>query len=124
MMSTTVLRVYAWTERAEDLCGDEVEETDGLDATELPDTMIALLQEVARTHMPQLLANAKALNAGEKSFETEIEGLTWSLPSFPYQGKCRQWIREKYNLLQGEDLGLANHMLDASGLRALVEEFI
>ena len=117
-------RVYAWTERAEDLCGHEVEEADWLDTTELPDTMIALLQEVARTHMPQLLANAKALKAGEKNFETKIDGLTWSQPSFPYQGKCLHWIRDKYNLLQGEDLVVANGILDASGLRPLVEETI
>jgi hypothetical protein len=76
-------RVYAWTERAEDLCGYEVEQADWLDATELPDTTIALLQEVARPHRPQLLANAKALKAGEKNFETEIGGLIWSQPSFP-----------------------------------------
>ena len=86
--------------------------------------MIALLQEVARTHMPQLLANAKALKAGEKNFETKIDGLTWSQPSFPYQGKCLHWIRDKYNLLQGEDLVVANGILDASGLRPLVEETI
>jgi glutathione S-transferase len=117
-------RVYAWTERAEDLCGYEVEEADWLDTKQLPDTTIALLHEVARTHMPQLLANAKALKAGEKSFETEIDGLTWSQPSFPYQGKCLRWIREKYNQLQGEDLSDAQQILDVSGLRPLVDEII
>jgi glutathione S-transferase len=115
-------RVYAWTERAEDLCGYEVQQTDWLDATELPDTTIALLQEVSRTHMPQLLANAKALKAGEKNFETEIDGLIWSQPSFPYQGKCLGWIREKYNFLQGENLAVTSGILAASGLLPLVEE--
>jgi hypothetical protein len=70
------------------------------------------------------LANAKALKAGEKSFETEIDGLTWSQPSFPYQGKCLRWIREKYNQLQGEDLSDAQQILDISGLRPLVDEII
>jgi hypothetical protein len=67
-------RVYAWTERAEDLCGYEVEEADWLDVKQLPDTTIALLQEVARTHMPQLLANAKALKAGEKTLKPRLTG--------------------------------------------------
>ncbi|MFT6310734.1 MAG: hypothetical protein ACJAQS_001099 [Porticoccus sp.] len=69
-------RVYAWTERAEDLCGYEVEEADWLDVKQLPDTTIALLQEVSRTHMPQLLANAnaKALKAGEKTLKPRLTG--------------------------------------------------
>ena len=67
-------RMYAWTERAEDLCGYEVEQADWLDATELPDTTIALLQEVARTHRPQLLANAKALKAGETTLKPRLTG--------------------------------------------------
>jgi len=114
-------RTYAWTERAEDLCGYEVEESDWLKASELPDTLLALLKEVARTHMPQLLANAKALQAGEKNIETEIDGLRWTQPSFSYQGKCLLWIRERYNKLKGDDQTVVHDVLATTGLLPLIE---
>ena len=114
-------RTYGWTERVEDLCGYEVEEGDWLNPHELPDTLMALLKEVARTHMPQLLANAKALQAGEKNFETEIDGLPWTQPSFPYQGKCLLWIRERYNKLTGNDQTVVQDTLVTAGLLSLIE---
>lgn len=117
-------RVYAWTERAEDLCGYEVEEEDWLDAGDLPASLHAMLGEVARTHMPQILANAKALAAGEKKFETEIDGLTWAQPSFPYQGKCLQWTRDKFGALTDSEQALARDILDANGLLPLVDEAV
>lgn len=47
-------RVFAWVERLDDLSSYEVEDRDWLDRREgLPDSMLALLSEVARTHMPQ-----------------------------------------------------------------------
>lgn len=115
-------RTYAWTERAEDLCGYEVEEGDWLDSRNLPDTLMALLKEVARTHMPQLLANGKALQAGEKTFETTIDGLPWTQPSFPYQGKCLLWIRERYNKLEGDDQKVVHNILATAGLLPLVKD--
>ncbi len=114
-------RVYAWTERVEDLCGYEVEEGDWLDPADLPDTLMSLLQEMARTHMPQMLANARALSAGEKQFETEIDGKTWTQPSFPYQLKCLNWTRERYQALAGADRELADSILDQAGLCPLVD---
>ena len=63
-----------------------------------------------------------ALSAGEKQFETEIDGKTWTQPSFPYQLKCLNWTRERYQALQGDDLKLATSILEAAGLMPLVEE--
>ena len=117
-------RTYAWTERVEDLCGYEVEASDWLDGRALPESLMALLREVARTHMPQLLANARALQAGEKSFETEIDGLPWAQPSFSYQGKCLRWIREKYQALVGDEQVITRKILGEGGLLPLVEEKI
>ena len=83
---------------------------------------MALLKEVARTHMPQLLANGKALQAGEKTFETTIDGLPWTQPSFPYQGKCLLWIRERYNKLEGDDQKVVHNILATAGLLPLVKD--
>ncbi len=115
-------RLYAWTERTEDLCGWETTDEDWLDRDGLAAALRPLLDEVARTHMPQMLANAKAIAAGEKEFETAIDGRPWTQPSFPYQAKCLRWTREELAALSAPDQEAARAILDASGLRPLVDE--
>jgi hypothetical protein len=117
-------RIYAWTERAEDLCGYEVEDGDWLDASDLPESLHAILGEVARTHMPQMLANAKAIAAGEKEFETEIDGLPWKQPSFPYTAKCLRWTREKFAAMSEAEQAQTREILSANGLLPLIDEAI
>ncbi|MEM7741649.1 MAG: glutathione S-transferase family protein [Pseudomonadota bacterium] len=113
-------RVYAWVERNEDLCGVDVTDDDWLQPDELPDTLLQMLSEVARTHMPQLLANARALLAGERLFETEIDGKTWKQPSFSYQGKCLQWIREEHGSLSPQQQKRSLDILESVGLSDLI----
>ncbi len=115
-------RVYAWTERLEDLCGIEVEEADWIGRDEAAVTLRPFLDEVARTHMPQLLANARALSAGEKQFETTIDGRPWAQPSFPYQGKCLRWIREEFGALSAADQETTRGILETSGLVPLLDD--
>lgn len=115
-------RTYAWTGRVEDLCGYEIEADDWFDVDKLPESLIALLGEVARTHMPQLIANARALNAGEKTVETTIDNLPWTQPSFPYQGKCLMWIRERFAALSDDNQSATREILDRCGLLPLVDE--
>ncbi len=115
-------RTYAWVERAEDLCGYEVSDDDWLSREAVGEVLRPLLDEIARTHMPQMLANAKALAAGEKTFETTIDGKLWQQPSFPYQGKCLRWTREELDRLSADDRSAARAILDASGLLPLIDE--
>lgn len=115
-------RVYAWVERLEDLCGYEVAEQDWWPrSASLPDSLMALLREVARTHMPQLLANARAVVAGEQSFATEIDGKPWTQPSFPYQLKCLRWTRTEFAALSARDQSTARTILEATGLSPLID---
>ena len=74
--------------------------------------------------MPQLLANARALAAGEAAFETRIDGRPWTQPSFPYQGKCLRWLREAFAALPAAARQQAYGILDATGLRPLIDEEI
>lgn len=116
-------RVYAWVERLEDLSGYEVEDRDWLNIGEgLPDSLLALLSEVARTHMPQLLANGRAVVEKEKVFRTEIDGKAWVQPSFPYQLKCLRWINEEFRSLSVEHQVSASAVLETTGLAPLVEK--
>jgi len=113
-------RVYPWVERNEDLCGIEVSDDDWVSSDNVPETLIGLLREAARTHMPQILANGRALQAGQSEFETEIDGKLWRQPSFPYQGKCLRWTREEFATLSPSDQTKALNILEEAGLAELV----
>jgi glutathione S-transferase len=115
-------RVYAWVERLEDLCGYEVTEQDWWSLSgPLPGSLTGLLREVARTHMPQLLANARAVVSGEKSFATEIDGRLWRQPTFPYQLKCLRWTRDEFAALSAGDQSSARAILKETGLLPLID---
>ena len=118
-------RVYAWVERLEDLSGYEVTEQDWLaPASSPPSTLLALLSEVARTHMPQMIANGRAAMGQKESFETEIDGRTWVQPTFPYQFKCLRWTRQEFHSLSTLDQAAARSVLETTGLIPLIDEII
>ncbi len=118
-------RVYAWVERLEDLSGYEVNEQDWLKKTDhLPQSLLALLSEVARTHMPQMLANGRAIIEKKEAFTTEIDGNPWVQPSFPYQLKCLRWTRDEFRSLSTADQSSARAILDATSLSPLIDAVI
>lgn len=115
-------RVYAWVERLEDLSGYEIADQDWLNKTDLlPDSLLAILSEVARTHMPQLVANGRAIIAKENAFETEIDGSVWTQPSFPYQLKCLRWTRDEFHSLSSPDQSVAREIMAATSLSPLLD---
>lgn len=118
-------RVYAWVERLEDLSGYEVEDQGWLESAEnLPTSLLGLLSEVARTHMPQLLANGRAVLEKRESFKTEIDGSVWVQPSFPYQLKCLRWTRDEYQSLSLSERASARSILETTGLLPLIDAVI
>tara|TARA_B110000211_G_scaffold134351_1_gene153977 strand:- start:3609 stop:4517 length:909 start_codon:yes stop_codon:yes gene_type:complete len=117
-------RTYAWVERLEDLSGFEVDESGWFTRDSIPDSILALLGEVARVHLPQMLANARAIAAGEKQFETEIDGKVWQQPSFPYQAKCLRWTREEFGALSDVDRESVTRLLSNVGLMPLIDEAV
>ena len=114
-------RTYAWVERCEDLCGYEVTESDWRAPERLNPPLLELLREVSRTHMPQMLANARALAAGETAFETVIDGRPWRQPVFAYQAKCLRWTREEFAGLSAAGQAQARNVLAQTGLLPLVD---
>jgi hypothetical protein len=75
----------------------------------------ALLAEMGRVYAPLLIANARALMAGEKMVETEIDGRPWVQNAFPYQAKCLGWLREEYAALGASDRALVDKALAGTG---------
>lgn len=92
-------RVCAWVLMMEDLSGLEPGDDDWFDVARLPGSLHALLREAGRLYAPLLLANARALQAGEAELQATIDGRPWVQQAFPYQGKCLAWLRRDHQAL-------------------------
>ena len=106
----------------EDLSGLEPETSDWFGRNALPDTLKDLLEEIGRTYVPVLLANAAAIERGAAQVETEVDGKPWLQQPFPYQAKCLQWLRQTYVGLADEDRTRTDELLDGTGCEALFEK--
>jgi len=108
-------RTVMWTSMMEDLSGLEPEDSDWNKPEEMPETLRGILKEVGRMYVPAMLANAKAVQAGEKTWEAEIDEALWTQQTFPYQAKCLNWIREQYQALGADDRTKVDSILAGTG---------
>ncbi|GAB5455241.1 MAG: glutathione S-transferase family protein [Henriciella sp.] len=115
-------RVRAWIDLMEDLSGLSPTDADWFSAEEASEALAPLLAEIGRTYVPAMLANAAAVQQGDAAFETEIDGRAWTQPTFKYQAKCLQWLREDHAALSGNEKGSVDAMLAGSGCEALFQE--
>jgi glutathione S-transferase len=115
-------RTVAWVDMLKDLSGVEPKESDWTPLEAQPETLRGLLAELGRVYVPALLANAQAVQAGEKKWSTQIDGQHWEQRSFPYQAKCLVWINEAYQALSEQDRVRVNAVLDGSGCEKLFNE--
>lgn len=90
-------RVYAWVDLMEDLSGAQT--GDWWQTGSVPDGIMELLNEIGRTYLPAMKANAATLIAGNEVVETQVDGRPWQQQVFPYQGKCLQWLTDSYKAL-------------------------
>jgi glutathione S-transferase len=112
-------RTVAWVDRMEDQCGLEPQDSDWARLEDIPATLQDLLSEIGRVYVPALLANARAIAAGEKTWEARIDGAHWTQQSFPYQAKCLKWINEQYHALGAPDRARVDAALAGTGCEAL-----
>lgn len=119
--SKTSQRVRAWVDLMEDLSGSEPSDEEWFTAEEASVALAPLLTEIGRTYTPAILANAKAVMAGEVTFETEIDGRPWTQPTFKYQAKCLQWLRTDHSAMTDNERGAVNAMLAGSGCENLFQ---
>jgi glutathione S-transferase len=113
-------RTVAWVDRVEDLCGLEPKDSDWSRLEDIPATLRGLLGEMGRVYAPALLANANAVEAGDKTWETQIDGALWTQQSFPYQAKCLRWIREQYQALSKVDRARVDAVITGTGCETLL----
>lgn len=113
-------RTVAWVDLLSDLSGLEPKDSDWNTLEQSPDTLREILSEVGRMYAPAQLANLKAVQAGEKTWESEIDGAMWTQQTFPYQAKCLKWITEQYQALSAEDRARVDAVLADTGCEALL----
>jgi glutathione S-transferase len=113
-------RVRAWLDRMEDLSGADPHSDQWLRRDELRESLTPLLTEIGRVYVPFLLANAKAVVAGEGQFDTEIDSRPWTQPTFPYQAKCLQWLREEFFGLSPSDREAVLQVIAGTGVEPLL----
>ena len=113
-------RVHAWVDLVDDLTGLEPTQSGWISRDEMALSLTPLLQELARTYVPVMLANARALAAGKTTVQTEVDGVTWEQQAFPYQGKCLRWLREEFAGLNPADQAAADDLLKRTGCHDLI----
>ncbi len=113
-------RTVGWVSRVYDLSGLEPEDQDWIALEDQPQSLRSLLQELGRVYAPAQLANARAVQAGEKNWEAEIDGATWTQQTFPYQAKCLKWTNERYQGLSEEDRSRVDAVLQGTGVEAML----
>jgi len=104
----------------EDQSGVEPSEGDWIDLASPPPTLKALLGEVGRVFAPVMLANARAVVAGEAEVRAEVDGQTWTQQPFPYQAKCLKALRDAHAALPAADRARVDATLDGTGCEALL----
>jgi hypothetical protein len=113
-------RTVAWVDRMEDQSGIVPTDEDWNGVDQIPSSLIGILNEIGRVYVPAQLANAKAVQAGEKTWEAEIDGAPWTQQTFPYQAKCLRWTNERYQALSTEDRSRVDAVLAGTGVEAML----
>jgi glutathione S-transferase len=112
-------RVYAWTQRVDDLGALEVDDKGWLSREAIGPELRALFEEIGRVYTPFLLANAAALASGAEEVRCEIDGHPYRQRPFRYQGKCLSVLRESYAALDRTDRSVVDRTLSGTGCEAL-----
>ena len=113
-------RTVAWVDRMVDQSGLEPGDDDWIRLEDQPASLRSLMEEIGRVYAPAQLANARAVAAGEKSWESEIDGAPWTQQTFPYQAKCLKWTNEQYRALSDEDRGRVDALLEGTGVEVML----
>jgi hypothetical protein len=111
----------AWVDVVEDLSGLEVDGDAGWSSRDaLGDSFREILGEVGRTYTPFMLANAKAVDAGEDETHCTIDGAKYWQKAFGYQRKCLGWLQAEYAKLETDDRSFVDKTLAGTGCEALL----
>ena len=111
--------LWFWYHSMKDLSGRSIEDPQAgwISEKQVPHTINAILREVGRFYAPFMVANKKAIEAGEDMIDTMLDGghTHWTQPSFKYQAKCLSRLREEYAALNPADKEFVDATLSGTG---------
>ena len=113
-------RTVAWVDLMRDQSGLAPTEQDWLSLEDQAESLRGLLEEIGRMYAPAQLANVRAVQAGEKIWESEIDGAPWTQQTFPYQAKCLMALRQTFAALSAADRAATDAVLAGTGCEALL----
>lgn len=116
MMRADYPYTFRWLAHVDDLSGIEGEWDDGFTPV-----VTEIMRIAGEVYVPFLLANARAAEAGEKTFAMEAMGLPYSQGTFRYQTKCLRDIVERYRALDESARNHADPVLGPAWLSLLRE---
>jgi hypothetical protein len=103
-----------------DQTGLDPQDSDWVALEDQPESLRELLAEIGRVYAPAQLANQKAVQAGEKTWESEIDGAVWTQQTFPYQAKTLKWTNERYQALAAADRTRVDTLLAGTGVESML----
>jgi glutathione S-transferase len=113
-------RTVAWVDLMRDQSGLEPTEQDWISLEDQADSLRGLMEEIGRMYAPAQLANAQAVQAGEKNWKSLIDGALWAQQSCPYQAKCLRWTNEHYRALSESDRANIDALLKGTGVEIML----
>jgi hypothetical protein len=113
-------RTVAWVDLMRDQSGLEPTEHDWVSLADQPESLRSLLKEIGRMYAPAQLANARAVQAGDKTWAAEIDGAPWAQQTFPYQAKCLRWTNERYRALSNADRVSVDALIEGTGIETML----
>lgn len=112
LMRETYPWLYRWTLRMDDLSGEPEGDWDGdIDAP----VLTALLAECGSHHLPLLVANDRAVLAGEPSFSLDMDGASVIQEANRYPAKCLATLRAAWAALPEDAKARLTPLLAAAG---------
>lgn len=115
MMRADFPYMFRWLAHVDDASGIDGE-WDGPDADFKP-VIGSLLSEIGKVYVPFLLANAAAAQAGEATFQFEVDGMQYDQGTFKYQLKCLADLRARYAALPDKARDRIDPILDQSNCK-------
>ena len=113
LMRQTAPFTFRWLMNLDDASGVEGDWRDP--AEPLSPALLGLLALAGELYFPFLLANAHALERGEKTFSVNLLGPAYSQGTFRYQQRCLWDLRDAYKKLDNAARKRIEPMLAAAG---------
>lgn len=121
IMRDVAPRTLAWVTRLWNIHPSDFMGAPGI--ASVPETCVPLMRLVARTHLPYMDANARAIASGNKLVRFQDHGAVFETPASPYRAWCLAEIQTEFSTLSLDQQKSVDALLgSAAGSKLLREQ--